>query len=129
MELKRVRSSSFLEQTIGTDTSDTRDRPICIEDLEELVMPTAVKVRKETSADGSHRHIEGVCTADGTHYTRAQVAADIDRGVAWSSSGGGATATVRKITYCPAAACMATPYITTSPDYTTKNNLDDLPPC
>jgi hypothetical protein len=25
------------------------------------------KVRKETSTDGTHKHIEGVCTNNGTH--------------------------------------------------------------
>jgi len=28
---------------------------------------TWAKVRKELSADGKHKHIEGVYTADGTH--------------------------------------------------------------
>jgi hypothetical protein len=92
-------------------------------------MPTAVRVRKETSEDGSHRHIEGVCTADGTHYTRAQVAGDVQRGVQWLSSGGGATVAIRVIRFCPATGCLASPYITTAPDSTTSNNLDNLPPC
>jgi hypothetical protein len=92
-------------------------------------MPTAVKVRKETSSDGTHRHIEGVCTADGSHYTRSQVVADLDRGVAWYSSGGGSPVAIRKLRFCPASACLATPYITTSPDGISKNNLDDLPAC
>jgi hypothetical protein len=28
-------------------------------------MPTVTNVGKESSADGSHRHVEGVCTTDG----------------------------------------------------------------
>jgi hypothetical protein len=92
-------------------------------------MPTAVRVRMETSADGSHRHIEGVCTSDGTHYTRRDVAAAIDRGLAWYSSDGVATSVVRVMKFCPAASCMATPYITTAADSTTANNLDNLPRC
>jgi len=39
---------------------------------------TVTKVRKELSADKSHEHIEGVCTTDGTHYTRQQVVDSID---------------------------------------------------
>lgn len=33
---------------------------------------TVTKVRKEWSVDGGHRHIEGVCTDTGTHYTRTK---------------------------------------------------------
>lgn len=92
-------------------------------------MPTATKVRKELSTDGGHRHIEGVCTADGSHFTRRHVADAIDRGEVWYSQGGGTTARIKKITYCPRPACFASPYITTAPDHTTANNLEDLPEC
>jgi len=92
-------------------------------------MPTVTRVRKESSTDGTHKHIEGVCTADGTHYTRAQVVAGIDRGENWVTSDGKSTAKIKKDTYCPAAGCQVTPYITTKPDHTTTNNLDNLPAC
>lgn len=92
-------------------------------------MATVTKVRKELSSDGTHRHIEGVCTATGTHYTRKQVVDGIDKGETWVTSDGKSTATIKKLSYCPAAACYATPYITTTPDHTTTNNLDNLPAC
>jgi hypothetical protein len=92
-------------------------------------MPTVTKVRKETSTDGSHQHIEGVCTTSGTHYTRREVVDGINRGEDWHTSAGGHTAKIKPLTYCPAAACYATPYITTSPDHTTQNNLENLPQC
>lgn len=92
-------------------------------------MPTATKARKELSSDGTHRHIEGVCTADGTHYTRRQVVDGINRGEAWVTSDGRNTAKIKEMKYCPAAACLATPYITTAPDQTTTNNLENLPAC
>ena len=93
-------------------------------------MPTVTKVRKELSASGTHRHIEGVCTIDGTHYTRRQVVEDISRGNVWTTrSPGGSTAVIRPITYCPASGCMATPYITTRADSQKDDNLENLPPC
>jgi hypothetical protein len=92
-------------------------------------MPTVTKVRKEVSADGTHRHIEGVCTTSGTHYTRKEVVDGITRGQDWHTSAGGKTAKIKKVTSCPAPACYATPYITTAPDHTTENNLENLPEC
>lgn len=92
-------------------------------------MPTATKVRKELSANRSHEHIEGVCTADGAHLTRADVASRIDAGEPWYSSGGGTLVRIKKISGCPVTGCPATPYITTAPDDTTANNLENLPRC
>jgi hypothetical protein len=92
-------------------------------------MQTVTKVRKELSSDRGHEHIEGVCTVEGTHYTRAHVARSIDAGESWFSVGGGQAARIRKISYCPRPACMASPYITTAPDHTTANNLENLPRC
>lgn len=92
-------------------------------------MKTVTKVRKETSTDGTHRHIEGVCTSDGTHHTRAHVVDSINAGEAWYTSGGGSQARIKPLTYCPAQGCPAKPYITTAPDHVTANNLENLPPC
>ncbi len=92
-------------------------------------MTTVAKVRKEWSSDGTHRHIEGVCTTTGTHYTRKEVVDGINRGEDWHTSAGGTTAKIKPMRYCPAAACLASPYITTAPDHTTENNLENLPEC
>jgi hypothetical protein len=90
---------------------------------------TVTKVRKETSADGSHKHIEGVCTSSGTHYTRQEVVNSINGGNVWKTSAGGFEATIGTMTYCPKAGCYATPYIKTKPDSTKKDNLENLDPC
>ena len=92
-------------------------------------MPTVTGTRKELSSDGSHRHIAGVCTTDRLYYTRAQVVAGLDRGELWETFGGGARARIRKIQFCPHGSCLLSPYITTAPDHTAANNLDNLPPC
>jgi hypothetical protein len=92
-------------------------------------MPTVTKVRKELSADGSHQHIEGVCTTSATHYTRKEVVDGISQGQDWHTLADGETAKIKPMSYCPALACLATPYITTAPDHTTKNNLENLPEC
>jgi hypothetical protein len=94
-----------------------------------LATYTVTKVRKESSADGTHRHIEGVCTNAGVHYTRKEVVDSIDAGNTWKTSADGYEATITKITYCPRPACMATPYIKTNPDSTKKDNLENLDPC
>jgi hypothetical protein len=83
----------------------------------------------EWSVDGTHRHIEGVCTADGVHHTRAKVAAEIGHGVAWCAASSGVQTRIRTMSYCPVGGCHASPYITTAPDRSRANNLDNLPPC
>lgn len=88
---------------------------------------TVVKVRKETSADRTHRHIEGVITTAGVHYTRREVVDSINAGNTWQSSGGGYTATIHTLTYCFRASCYATPYIATNRDSSKQDNLENLP--
>lgn len=91
-------------------------------------MPIVTSVHKEDSSDGTHKHIAGVKTKAGDTYSRAEVVAGIDKGQDWKTEGtDGSQAQIRKLTYCPYGACTVTPYITTAPDHTTKNNLDNLP--
>lgn len=92
-------------------------------------MPIVTKARKEASPDGTHQHIRGVCLADGTYRTRSQVVAGLDAGETWYTEGGGQYARIKKIGKCPREGCYLTPYITTAPDHTRLNNLDNLPPC
>lgn len=87
------------------------------------------KVRKELSADRTHQHIEGVCTTAGVHYTRKEVVTSIDAGHTWKTSADGYEAVIEKMTYCPHASCLATPYIKTHPDSTKKDNLENLDLC
>jgi hypothetical protein len=86
-------------------------------------------VRKEVSSDGSHRHIIGVCTDSGRYYTRREVVDGIETGKEWVTSAGGKTAQIRRISFCPARTCFASPYITTLPDQTGRNDLENLPEC
>lgn len=88
---------------------------------------TVIKVRKETSADGQHRHIEGVITDANVHYTRQQVADSIATGDTWKTSSGGYSAIIRKVSFCPKGSCLATPYLATNPDSTKLDNLENLP--
>ena len=90
---------------------------------------TVTKVRKENSADGTHRHIEGVCTDAGTHYTRQQVVDSINAGNTWKTSADGYSATIGVLSYCPKSNCLAKPYIKTKPDSTKKDNLENLDAC
>jgi hypothetical protein len=90
---------------------------------------TVTGVRKELSSDGTHRHIEGVCTSGGIHYTRKEVVDSINNGNTWETSADGYTATIEAIGYCPAKDCLAAPYIKTKPDSTKKDNLENLDAC
>jgi Protein of unknown function (DUF3892) len=90
---------------------------------------TVTKVRKETSSDGSHKHIAGVCTSNGTYYTRQAVVNSINEGNTWKTSADGYEATIHTLSYCPKAACLAKPYIETNRDSTKKDNLENLDPC
>lgn len=86
-------------------------------------------VRKELSADGTHEHIVGVCTADGTYYTCREVVAAIRTGETWKTSAAGYEAEIEPIVYCPQPNCLATPYIRTRPYSTRKDNIENLDPC
>ena len=88
---------------------------------------TVIKVRKERAEDGTHRHIEGVITDDGSHYTRSEVASSIDQGDTWQTNAGGYSATIGKLPYCLNPSCLASPYITTHPTSTQLDNLENLP--
>jgi hypothetical protein len=88
---------------------------------------TVTKVRKERSADGTHRHIAGVITDAGTFYPRGQVADSIKAGNAWITSAGGYRAVIAVISYCPRTGCYANPYLRTNPDSTKLDNLENLP--
>lgn len=79
------------------------------------------------TSGSTHEHTQGVIDSTGTFHTRASVVRSIDNGNLWQTSGGGRTARIRKIAQCPRPGCSVTPYITTAPDHTTANNLDNLP--
>jgi hypothetical protein len=104
--------------------------PVRRRETEKMATYTVTKVRMEPSDQGGkHEHIEGVCRDDGIHYTRKEVVDSLDDGNSWKTSAGGSSATIKKMSYCNHAGCMATPYITTDADATAKDNLDNLPRC
>jgi hypothetical protein len=84
------------------------------------------RVRKELSADGTHRHIEGVWTDTGDHYTRREVVDSIDKGNIWQTSADGYEAVIHAVMYCLQKRCYATPYIATNPDSPKRDNLENL---
>lgn len=90
---------------------------------------TVTGARRETALDGSHRHVEDVCTDAGIHYTRREVAESLARGDDWRTSAEGRTAPIETVTYCPAPGCLVTPYLRTHADATAANNLECLPDC
>ena len=91
-------------------------------------MPTVTHVRMERSSDGRHEHIGHVTTAGNKTYSRADVAAGLDRGETWvTRAASGNSAKIEKIHYCPAPACVVAPYIRTNRDRSADDNLDNLP--
>ena len=90
-----------------------------------MIRYIVTKTRMELSVDRSHRHIEGLCLASGSHFTRREVAASIAAGNDWLASLGGGEARIRAAPSCPR--CDAAPYITTAPDDGSGNLLTDLP--
>ena len=70
----------------------------------------------------------------GSHVPQAEadgkeVVTSIDDGNTWKTSADGYEAVIEKMSYCPAPACLATPYIKTKPDSTKKDNLENLDLC
>jgi len=96
------------------------------EQEDEVSTYLVTAVRKEWSADGTHKHIAGVWVSDQL-YSRAQVVNSINSGNTWKTSHGTYSATIHPVQYCRRAACRATPYIETNPNSTAADNLENLP--
>ena len=92
-------------------------------------MPVATRVRKVRAPGGEHEHIAGVCTVVGAYVSRQDVASSLDAGEEWWSEGGGTRARIHKAPYCPVPGCLTFPYLTTAPDHTATNNLENLLRC
>jgi hypothetical protein len=80
------------------------------------------------SPDGGHQHLAGVCTADGVYYSRQEVAASIEAGLAWWTERDGERAVIRTAASCPFPGCVR-PYLTTAPDHAPMSDLERLPNC
>lgn len=81
-------------------------------------------VRKELSADRRHKHLSAVYAA-GTWHTLASVVASIGSGNTWATSAAGKSAPIRPLANC--TRCTTQPYITTRPDTSVDDNLENLP--
>ena len=92
-------------------------------------MPVVTRVRKVQAPEGRHEHIAGVCTVEGSYFTRQEVASSLDAGEDWWSEGGGTRTRIRKAPYCPVQGCLTFPYLTTAPDHSPANNLEHLSRC
>jgi len=83
-------------------------------------------VRTEQPYGYSHPHIAKVRLTDGTIETRAQVIRYIvSFGLTYMTYAPGVPSARVIVAGCPA--CGSGDYITTEPDWTTQNNLLDLP--
>lgn len=89
-------------------------------------MPKVVQVHMVSSDDHGHEHIEGVCDST-TYYTRLRVVQGIRSGERWYTDVGGKEADIHIVDRC--RHCTLTPYISTDPDWSKANNLDNLPRC
>lgn len=85
------------------------------------------KVRRELSSDGTHKHLEGVITESGIHYSRREVVDSIKAGHIWKTRAGGHSATITTLSYCFRSVCLANPYIKTNPNSSELDNLENLP--
>ena len=84
------------------------------------------RVRKESVRD--HEHIIGVVTRANIYYTNQEVHTSIDGGNTWETYvPGEPQARIKKLAYCPHPSCYHKPYLTTAPDHSKKNNLENLP--
>lgn len=95
-------------------------------------MTYVTRVRKEWSGSGAnqHEHIVGVCLEVGGFKTNQQVVDSIKGGEVWRTKAqDGSTALIRPMNWCPHGLCIHKPYITTAPDHSTANNLENLPRC
>jgi hypothetical protein len=74
-------------------------------------LPTVNGVRKERSGSGTHDHVAGVCTVDGTYVSRAGVFEALARGEDWHIELKGEMSPIRKIEQCPYPGCRFGPYL------------------
>jgi hypothetical protein len=92
-------------------------------------MPVVTRVRKVRAPEGQHEHLAGVCTAEGSYFSRQEVASSLDAGEEWWSEGGGTRTRIRKASFGPVQGCLTFPYLTTAPDHSPANNLENLSRC
>jgi hypothetical protein len=84
------------------------------------------KVRRQLSADGSHRHISGVVTAAGLHHSREEVVASINVGNLWQVNVDGHLEAIVTSPNCPQPHCSTGPYLTAQSTRSGVNILEIL---
>ncbi len=87
-----------------------------------------IRTEKQTTyVGGSHRHIAGLCLAEGGKVSKATAIVNIESGrESYWTSADGQRATVRVVNRCERCADK---YLRTDRDTTTKDNLLELPDC
>lgn len=94
-------------------------------------MTIVVSVHKVTTGDGTHEHIAEVRSKAGAAYSVVDVVRGLGAGESWKTEGPDSAdavlARIQKLAYCPASGCSLSPYITTAPNHTKNNDLDNLP--
>lgn len=79
-------------------------------------MPLITGIRVGRSVDGSHNHIVGVWTSDGSYRNNRQVVESMKRGEVWHSSAGESRVRVGWIRWCPGMNCGEGPYLISTGD-------------
>lgn len=80
-------------------------------------------MRKQLGLD--HEHIVGVITEAQVFCANRTIVAAVERGEEWYTLEADRKARIRPLTTCPL--CAYAPYVTTEPEHTTKNNIENLP--
>jgi hypothetical protein len=83
-------------------------------------------VRKALSADATHRHLSGLCTAGPIHYTLQEVVDSLRAGDRWTTLADGHKIEIHIVDACPHEGCAHGPYIATNPNGTDQDNLENL---
>jgi Protein of unknown function (DUF3892) len=95
--------------------------------VENTLAYIVVAVDKEQAPGRSHEHVAAVCTSDRIKHSRSQVISSINAGNDWYTSAGGRSAKIAVVSQC--GRCNLAPYIRTTADSTTTDNLLSLPAC
>ena len=84
------------------------------------------QVRRRRAADGTHRHVVGLCATTGEYFSVRQVVDSINDGAVWTTRIGCRVARIRVVPFCPHTACLASPYLRARVPRTGKDDLDVL---
>src|SRR5947208_3071257 len=98
--LRAIRAETTTRHTTARSPGGSHQEAQSKAERSQVATYTVTRVRKEQSADGTHEHIEGVCTTADVHYTRKEVVDSINAGNTWKTSADGYEAVIEPIAYC-----------------------------